>query len=125
MRTEAEFELALRQQRLLLRSEALRGTIAVQAQALEAPLATADQVRAIAAWVYMQRLWFAGAAVVVLVVRPRRAWRVARFAWWLWRNARRARTWLAAAGLLAQRAADSRSTQGRPEHGQDHRVPAP
>jgi YqjK-like protein len=125
VRTEAEFALALRQQRLLLRSEALRGTIALQAQVLEAPFATADQVRAIAAWVYAQRVWFAGAAVVVLVVRPRRAWRVARFAWWLWRSARRARGWLAVASLLAQRATDSRSTQGRPEHGQDHRVPAP
>lgn len=130
MRSEAEFALALRQQRLLLRSDALRRTIAEQAQVLDAPLAAADRMRAIAAWIYAQRLWIAGAAVVVLVVRPRRAWRVVRFAWWLWRSARRAPAWFAVAGMLAQQAARRRadrshSMQGRTGHGQDHHVPAP
>jgi YqjK-like protein len=104
MKSEAEFALALHQQRLLLRSETLRGQVASQARVLEAPLAAADQARASAHWLYTQRVWIAAAAVVVLVARPRRAWRAARLGWWLWRSALRAQAWLAAAGLLARTA---------------------
>jgi hypothetical protein len=104
MKSDAEFELALRQQQLLSRSEALRSALAVQAQVLEAPLAAADLARAIAQWLYEQRIWIAGATVAVLIVRPRRAWRVARWSWWLWRNVRRARAWLAVAGMAERRA---------------------
>lgn len=102
MRSEAEFELALRQQRLLARSATLRGAIATQAQLLEAPLAAADQVRAGARWLYEQRVWVGVAVLVVLLVRPRRAWRVARWSWWLWRNARRVQVWLAGPERAAQ-----------------------
>ncbi len=104
MKSEAEFAIALRQQRLLLRSEALRGQLASQVQVLDAPLAAADQARAIAQWLYARRVWIAAGAVVVLVARPRRAWRAMRLGWWLWRSARRAQAWLAAAGLLARTA---------------------
>ncbi len=100
-----ELDLALRQQRLLLRSAALRSKLAEQSVVLEAPLAAADRVHAGARWLYRQRAWLAGAVVVVLVVRPRRAWRVARFGWWLWRSARRVQPWLVAAGLVAARGA--------------------
>ena len=95
MRSEAEFELALRQQRLLLRSEALRDAIATQATVLDAPFAAADRVRAAARWLDAHRTWVFGAAVVFVVLRPRRAWRIARFGWWLWRAKRRAQTWFA------------------------------
>ena len=120
MRSEAEFALALRQQRLLLRSEALRNALVEQAGFIEAPLALADQVRAAARWLHAHRLWIAGAAAVVVVVRPRRAWRAARLAWWLWRSARRARAWLAMAGLLAQRDAEAREDSSRSMHGRPH-----
>ena len=101
MSAAAEHELVLRRQRLLLRSAALRGALAEQSVALESPLAAADRVQAGARWLYRQRGWVAGGLVVVLVLRPRRAWRVARFGWWLWRTARRAQPWLVAAGLTA------------------------
>ena len=100
MSTAAEFDLALRRERLLLRSAALRTTLGDQSVVLEAPLAAADRVSAGAHWLYRQRAWLIGGLVVVLVLKPRRAWRVARFGWWLWRSSRRALPWLMAAGLL-------------------------
>lgn len=101
MRTEAEFALALKQQRLLLRSEALRRAVAEQVRVLEAPLGVADRARALSRWLYAQRAWIALAAVTVVVVRPRRAWRAARWGWWVWRHARRVHAMLVAAGLVA------------------------
>lgn len=103
MRTEAEFALALRQQRLLLRSEAVRASIATEARVLGAPLALADQGRALAQWLYARRLWVGAGLLCVLIVRPRRAWRIASTAWWLWRSALRVRRWLVAAGLMPAR----------------------
>ena len=115
MRTEAEFALALKQQRLLLRSEALRSAIAGQARVLEAPLDVADRARALSRWLYAQRAWIAVAAVAIVVVRPRRAWRVARWGWWAWRRARRVHAMLVAAGLVAavrQGSGDARERSG-------------
>ena len=114
MRTEAEFALALRQQRLLLRSEALRSAIAGQARVLEAPLAAADRARAAARWLYARRRWIAVAVVAIVVVRPRRAWRAARWGWWLWRSGRRVGEWLALAGLLAATRPDSAPARHSP-----------
>jgi hypothetical protein len=94
-------ELAQRRQQLLARSAALRATLAAQSAALEPPLAMADHVVVGARWVYRQRGWIAAGVVVVLVLRPRRAWRVARFGWWAWRSARRLQPWLVAAGVIA------------------------
>lgn len=96
----AEIELALRRQRLQLRSAALREALAGQAVVLEAPLAVADRVRDAGRWVVRERGWLLAGVVVVVIVRPRRAWRVLRFGWWLWRAARVARPWLVAAGLV-------------------------
>ena len=109
MMSARESELALRRQLLLTRSAALRATLAEQAVVLEAPLAAADRVHAGARWLVRQRGWILGGVVVVLVLRPRRAWRWARFGWWLWRSARRAQPWLAAAGLIAPQGASSGS----------------
>jgi len=104
-----EGELALRRQRVLMRSAALRASLAEQSLVLQAPLAVADVVRDAGRWLYRERGWVAGGIVVVLVVRPRRAWRVLRFGWWLWRSARRVQPWLVAAGLIAPaRSAPSR-----------------
>jgi len=107
MSSAREAELALRRQRLLMRSAALRATFAEQAVVLEAPLATADRVHAGVRWLIRYRGWVLAGAVVVLVVRPRRAWRLLRLGWWLWRSARRVQPWLAAAGLIAPRGASS------------------
>ena len=94
-------DLALRRQRLLLRSAALRVSLAEQSAVLAPPLAAADRVQAGAHWLYRQRAWLAGGVVVVLVLRPRRAWRLLSVGWWLWRRSRRLQPWLVAAGLMA------------------------
>ena len=104
MISERELDLVLRRQRAQLRSAALRSQLAEQAVALQAPLAAADRIRDGAHWLYRQRGWVLGGALVLLALRPRRAWRVLRWSWWLWRNARRVRPWLAAwSGAAAQR----------------------
>jgi hypothetical protein len=96
-----EADLALRRQRLLARSAALRASLAEQSVLLETPLAVADRVHAGARWIARHRDWVAGGVIVVLVMRPRRAWRLVRSGWWVWRSARRAQAWLSAAGLMA------------------------
>lgn len=108
MSGEAAIELALRQQRLLQRSAALRTSLGHQGAVLDPPLAIADKVRAGARWLVRQRGWIAGGVVVVVVLRPRRAWRLARFGWWSWRTARRLQPWLAAAGLMGATKAGAR-----------------
>lgn len=109
-------ELALRRRLLVLRSAALRGALARHSQALEAPFAAADRVRAGARWLYAQRALVTLGVVVVLVVRPRRAVRVARFGWWAWRSARRLMPWLVAAGFVMPTRArgELRPTSPRP-----------
>ena len=101
MSSSREADLALRRQRLLARSAALRALLAEQSVVLETPLAVADRVHAGARWIARHRDWVVGGVVVVLVMRPRRAWRLMRFGWWAWRSARRAQAWLSAAGLMA------------------------
>ena len=99
--TGGAMELALRRQRLLIRSAALRDALAEQAAVLDAPFAAADRARAGVHWLVRQRAWLGVGLVFVLAVRPRRAWRLLGFGWRLWRRARRVRPWLAAAGLIA------------------------
>lgn len=101
MTGNAMADMALKRQRLLARSAALRATLAAQSDVLQRPLATADRAVLAARWLYLQRGWIAAGAVIVIVLRPRRAWRLARFGWWAWRTARRAQPWLVAAGLAA------------------------
>ena len=105
-----DFELSLRRQRLLMRSAALRSALAEQSAVLEAPLAVADRVHAGVRWLGRHRDWWVGGALVVLVVRPRRAWRVLRLGWWAWRSARRVQTWLSAAGVMVPAGMSRRPT---------------
>lgn len=94
-----DVELALRQQRLLARSAALRASIAEQTVVLEAPLAIADRVRGAARWAWRERFAvIGGMAVVVVLLRPRRVWKLARLGWWAWRRTRRVQAWLRATG---------------------------
>lgn len=100
----AETELALRQQRLLMRSAGLRTSIADQAVVLEAPFAIADWVHAAACWAWRERVALIGGTTVVLVLlRPRRVWKLARFGWRAWRRAQRVQAWMLAAGLAPGR----------------------
>jgi len=75
---------AERRQRLLARSAALRVQLAQDAQGLAGPLAVADAVGGAARWLWRHPEWPLGALVVLVVLRPRRAWRWASRAWWAW-----------------------------------------
>lgn len=93
-------ELELRQQRLLRRSAALRASIAEQSAVFETPFAVADRIHAGARWAWRERVaLIGGATVVMIVLRPRRIWKLAGLALWVWRRKRRLRRWLTAAGI--------------------------
>ena len=91
MKTSRAEEIRLRQQLLLLRSQELRGQLSLQAAALQPPLAWADQLRAGWAWLRGHPEWPIGAALVVIVIRPRRALRWGTRLWWAWQTLRRLR----------------------------------
>ena len=88
-------ELALRQQRLLVRSAQLRLALAEQTQVFKKPLAVADQARTVLQWLYRNPQWPVGALLVLLVLRPRRAIVWGGRLWWAWGRFKRARAWLA------------------------------
>ena len=88
---QRDLELALRKQRLLIHSQALRERWGTQAQALR-PVATGlDRVRAGARWLTAHpQAVFAGALVIGLL-KPRATFRWARrgfIVWQLWRKLR-------------------------------------
>lgn len=97
-RPTAALPLALRREQLLVRSAELRLRLAQDGRALEAPLAMADTVRAGWHWLRAHPEWPAGAALALVLLKPRRALRWASRGWWAWRTWQRARRLLAAAG---------------------------
>jgi len=81
-----------RQQQLQVRSGRLRQQLVDDAQLLRRPLALADQVRHGWQWLRAHPEVLAGGALLLALVRPRRAWRLASRAWagWqLWRRLQR------------------------------------
>ncbi len=84
---------ALRQQRLLMRSEALRGDLARQWQALQGPVQVVDRGVEAARWLRDHPQWPLVAAALLVVWRPRRALRWGRRLWSAWRMGRRAWRW--------------------------------
>lgn len=89
-------DLARRQQTLLARSEVLRRGIAADLSRWQPPLALIDRVRALSTqggrWLQAHPEVPAGLALLLLVLRPRRAigvaffgWRLGRRAWQGWR----------------------------------------
>jgi hypothetical protein len=89
-----DVELAARQQRLLIRSAELRVTLAHQAQALQGPLALADQAVSGARWLRSHPQWPLGALLALAVLRPRRALAWVTRLWWGWGLYKNARRWL-------------------------------
>ena len=87
-------ELAARQQRLLIRSAELRVTLAHQSQALQQPLALADQAVSGARWLRNHPQWSLGALLALAVLRPRRALAWATRLWWGLGLYKQARRWL-------------------------------
>lgn len=88
--------LAQRQQRLLLRSQQLRAELGREVQRLQPPLRLADRVQAGWQWLRANPQWPLGAAAVLVVLRPRRAWRWGLRLWWGWRSWQRLQRWLQA-----------------------------
>ena len=89
--------LQQRQRQLLVRSSDLRGRLAADARVLRRPLALADRVREGWRWLRAHPELPITAAVVVAVLRPRRALRWSWRAWAAWRRWRRLQRWLAPA----------------------------
>lgn len=92
--------LAQRQQQLLDRSALLRRRLGHDAQALQAPLALADQVGAGWRWLKAHPEWVGLGTLLLVVWRPRRVFRLAARLWAGWRLWRRVQRWRAAAGPL-------------------------
>ena len=87
-------DLAVRQQRLQVRSAQLRLVLAKQAQALQRPLALADRAQSGFQWLYHNPHWPLGALVLVILVRPRRAMVWGGRLWWGWKSFNPAQHWL-------------------------------
>jgi hypothetical protein len=85
-------ELALKKQRLLIRSAALREQWIVHARGLQPAFSTADQVRDAGRWLAAHPQWLVGGAVALLVARPGAVFRWIRrsiVALGVWRRLRR------------------------------------
>lgn len=93
-------QLALRSAALQQRSTALRQAVARDSQVLRPPLALADQVLAGGRWLKAHPQWLGVGVAVLVVWRPRRAWRLAARLWGGWRLWRRVQRWQAMAMAL-------------------------
>jgi hypothetical protein len=101
MDTERRIALALRKQRLLLRSAELRGRIGAQAQPLLPLFAAADRLRG--GWLWLRRHPAVPVAVftALLVARPRGVLRWLQRGWLLWQMSARLRAGVASAAPVA------------------------
>ena len=88
-----EVELALRKQRLQLRSAALRGELAGHAAAFVPVLAAGDKLHDSVRWLRRHPEVAIAAGVALLVARPRAMFRWARRGAVVWQTWSRARTW--------------------------------
>lgn len=83
--------LAARREELLARSAVLRGQLATQVQAWQAPLALADQAVQGMHWLRRNPQWPLAGAALVVVLRPRLLLRWAGRGFWVWQLWRRLR----------------------------------
>ena len=83
-----QLELALQRERLLARSTVLRERVVEQSAVLAPALDLGDRLRDASRWVSTHPALVLSALVVVVVVRPRVAWRWGLRAWSTWLLAR-------------------------------------
>ena len=81
MSTLSSEDLLRRRERLLMRSSQLRVDMSWHVQGLRKPLERADQARDAVQWLARHPEWPLGVAVVIVLLRPRRALNWAGFAW--------------------------------------------
>ena len=96
MSSDHDVQLALRRQRLMMRSAHLRRRLAGQAEVLRAPLALADTARSGVEWLRQHPYALIGPAILLVVLRPARALRWVGRLWWGWRTLRQTGRWLEA-----------------------------
>lgn len=90
----AEVELALKKQRLQLRSAALRAEFAGHASTLEPWLAAGDRLREGTRWLRRHPALVVGTTVALVVAWPRASFRWLRRGVIAWQAWSRARAWL-------------------------------
>lgn len=87
--TDRLAELALKKQRLLARSADLRDRMGMHAEGLTPLLHAADRLRAAAEAIRRHPEWVAGAAVLIVILRPRFIWRWVQrgfVGWRVWKS---------------------------------------
>ena len=87
-------DLILHQQHLLRRSSNLRADLAVQGQVLKKPLSQVEQIKDGWGWLRSHPQWPMGAAVVLLLVRPRKTLVWGGRLWWGWQTYKRIHGWI-------------------------------
>lgn len=92
--TPPSLELALRKQRLQIRSGQLRGEFAEAAVAFQPLFAAGDKLRAGAHWLRAHPEVGLAAGVALLAARPRSLLKWTRRSLFAWQGVRRARSWL-------------------------------
>ena len=95
MASDRDPELALRRQRLVMRSAQLRLALATQAEMLHAPLSLADTAWGALQWVRRNPYAGIGPGRLRAAGRPSRALRWAGRLWWGWRTFRKSGRWVA------------------------------
>lgn len=87
-------ELAMRQQRLLVRSANLREALVIEVQPLKTPLALTDQIFSGLAWLRRHPGWPVGGLLLTAIVRPRKAMVWVGRLWWVWGSIKNVRRWV-------------------------------
>ncbi len=87
--TDRRIALALKKQRLLMKSAQLRQALAGQTRPLLPLFAVADRIQLGARWLKRHPALPVAVATALLVARPRAAFRWLRRGWFLWQTLRR------------------------------------
>ena len=92
--------LAARCEALQARNARLRRQLADDSRVLQAPLALADRAVAGLRWLRLHPQWLLAGAATLLILRPRRTWRLGRRLWSGWRAWQQIRRWQQQTSLL-------------------------
>ena len=92
--------LAARCESLQVRNAQLRHQLADDSRVLQAPLAVADRLLGGLRWLRAHPQWLLAAAATLLILRPRRSWRLGLRLWSGWRLWQQVTRWQAQTGLL-------------------------